>query len=280
MWRDLFTPRPDPSPELAPALADLDRLARDRPELASAATALGRVLSAAFGSPPRLIRTFAFDETSPEYDDVMRAWGSGGTAFAKVSPEFDPDDLRRRSSAISEALKPDNPAAGRLVGAEIDGRAIARGDESGPIAVAERLGVPADLAASIARLAVLPALAGCSASLAPHRPEVLEDAAHCPHCGRLPALAESRGLEGLRFLRCGVCAASWPARRLGCVVCGEADPAAIRSLFVEGEGARHRLVVCHACGFRLKVVSTLGALSAPGILVAELAMVQLDFVDG
>ncbi len=52
----------------------------------------------------------------------------------------------------------------------------------------------------------------------------------------------------------------------------------LRSLYVVGEESRYRLVVCDSCEFRLKVVSTLGPLSAPGLLVAELATAHLDFV--
>ena len=86
-------------------------------------------------------------------------------------------------------------------------------------------------------------------------------------------------MEGLRFLRCGTCAADWPGRRLGCVACGEEDWRAVRTLSVEGEESRSRLIACESCGFRLKVVPTLAPLSAPGLVVADLATLHFDLID-
>ena len=88
----------------------------------------------------------------------------------------------------------------------------------------------------------------------------------------------SRGLEGRRILRCGLCAAEWPGDRLRCTSCGEADSRALRSTYVEGEGDRFRLACCDRCGLALKVVSTLAPLSPPGLLVTELATVHLDMI--
>ena len=265
MWRDLLGRRPEPPPELSAALADLDRLASSRPELESPARSLGRVLDAAFGTSPTLARPYDFCRESPHFDDVEQRSGSGGTAFWEDPPAFDLSDLRSRAEAILKALKPANPAAGSLLRIAIDSRELADstvvGNDRSIEAWALDAMLPVDLLVSVVRLTVLPVLAPLSIELARHRPEGLAAAGRCPHCGRPPALAESRGLEGLRFLRCGTCAADWPGRRLGCVACGEEDWRAVRTLSVEGEESRSRLIACESCGFRLKVVPTLAPLS-------------------
>jgi hypothetical protein len=282
MWYDLFARNREPSAELASALADLDRLGRDRPELASPANTLAHVLKATFGVPPRLAHPYDFCVESPYFDDVERAWGSGGRAFDAYPPSFDSDDLLARSSATIKALKAENPAAALLSRAKIDWRDLALDIAWNNEAKVERTALdqllPVELLLSVAKLTVMPVLASCSSELALHMPVTLASTARCPNCSRLPSLAESRGLEGQRILRCGVCAAGWPGPRLGCAACGERSATAVRSLFVEGEESRHRVVVCDSCGFRLKVISTLGPLSAPALIVAELATVHLDFI--
>lgn len=282
MWHDLFARKREPSAELSSALGDLDRLGRDRPELASPASTLARVLGAMFGVPPRLAKPYDFCPECPHFDEIERAWGSGGAAFAEYLPSFDPVDLLTRASAILRALKAENLAASPLLRAEIDwsdlALSVAWDDEPAIERIALDRLVSVELLLSVARLTAMPVLAACSTELAPYLPATLARSDRCPNCARFPSLAESRGLEGQRILRCGVCAAGWPGPRLGCAACGETSSTALRSLFVEGEESRYRLVVCETCGFRLKVLSTLGPLSAPALVVAELATVHLDFL--
>jgi len=101
----------------------------------------------------------------------------------------------------------------------------------------------------------------------------------CPVCGASPALAESRGLEQRRFLRCDRCGAGWPSSRLRCPFCGENDHHALRTLFAEEDQGRCRLVLCDGCGGRLKVITSLAPLSHPGLVLAQFTMLYLDFVD-
>jgi FdhE protein len=131
---------------------------------------------------------------------------------------------------------------------------------------------------SVLRLALLPALARFAEPLAPLFLGISWTRGDCPNCGQIGTLAESRGLEQRRFLRCGLCAGEWPGDRLRCSFCGETDPQALHYRFVEGDRDRHRLALCDRCGGGLKVVSTLMPLSPPGMLVAELDTVHLDLI--
>ena len=275
MWRDLFGKPRGPSAELASTLADLDRVARDRPELASPAKALERVLTAVFAVPPRLMVPYDFCAESPWYNDVSRAWGAGETAFGVYPPSFDPDDLRERSNAISKALKAENPAAATLVRADLDWMRIATsmagGDERDVEEVALSLRLPIDLMRSIARLTVLPVLARCSAELAPHRPDSLTNVARCPNCGRPPSLAESARAGGseipaMRRLRGGVAREPIGMRRVRRNV-ARRDAFAVRrgrGIAASPRGVRH---------LRQPPQGRLDPrpLSAPGLVVAELA---------
>ena len=89
-------------------------------------------------------------------------------------------------------------------------------------------------------------------------------------------MAESRGLEQRRRLRCGLCAADWEGERLRCPFCNETDHRKLSFVAVEGEQDRFRIALCDSCGGTLKVVATLAPISAPGLLVAELATTHLD----
>jgi ribosomal protein S27AE len=276
--------RPALAPEVQQALAEVERLAGERDELADAARTLQRLLVASFG--------VADPEPAPAWPDpalpperLRAAIAGGGLAFAAAPPPLDARALAERARRLCEALRPDNP------GVEVFDRAIRRAPDSvaAHLALALAGDEPSlppgldvsrrDTWACLVRLAALPTLAALTARIGP---DVLAagptDRATCPACGDAPVLAEERGLERRRWLRCGRCAGSWPAARLACPGCGTADHRLLRHLAVEGEEDRRRVVVCAACEGRLKVVATLGPLSPPGLLVAELAASHLDYV--
>jgi FdhE protein len=128
------------------------------------------------------------------------------------------------------------------------------------------------------RLTLLPTLAHSSAAYEPIIEARGGTGPVCPCCGEWALLAESRGLERRRFLRCGRCALGWPMARLGCPSCGPGpgpDRAMVSRSF-EGQSERYRLLSCGLCGLRLKVLATLDRLTPPGLLVAELATLHLD----
>jgi hypothetical protein len=277
-------------PELRTALAELERLVATRPDRASPAQTLSSVLVAAFGdserdSAPSLDRiqceSFALEEC------VKATWAEERPAFTGIMPRLDAMSFVRRILAICDAARGDDAA-------EVDHfrMAIERRPErvldwvdislSMPADRAERavgdLGLEPALVESILRLALLPVLAAWSKWICSRLSAGDWSHGHCPVCGSAPALAESRGLEQRRHFRCDRCAADWPSKHFICPYCETVDHRALRYLHVAGEQDRCRLAICNHCGGRFKVVATLGPLSPPGLLVAELALVHLDLV--
>lgn len=283
MLRDLFGRRAEPSKELSSALADLDRLARDRPELESPARSLSLIIAAVFAEDRGRRPEIFGDDTRA---DVIRSLADGRHSGPIVAQRLRPDALNHLALAACSVLRGTNPASDSVRSVLRDDRGrLARWagyalTDRGPELIQDvaTLGLDPALCSSILRLALLPILSPWIRTLA-ELPEILNwHRGTCPCCGDWPTLAESRGLEGLRFLRCGRCSGDWPAPRLRCPFCGEGDAHALCTLAAEGEELRYRLVRCASCGSGLKVVATLTPLSAPGLLVAELAMVHLDFI--
>ena len=100
-WNPFSTAKQPDSPALARSLADLDRLIRERPELASAGLSLGEILRAAFAAPVPDVR-FEVDR-----ELLLAAWRSGIPAFrvGEVLPFLDPTDVRARGLAVLEVQK-------------------------------------------------------------------------------------------------------------------------------------------------------------------------------
>ncbi len=279
-WNPFARPEVEIPPVLASALGDLDRLAGGRPELATAARSLAGVLRAAFIAPVPDISLLA----EPEL--IVAAWRSGVPAFraGDVPPALDRDDLQTRALAIVSELADDHPRSPILRAALRDGSAdihawalmALAGDDGAIDEQAIALGIDAPRLRAVLRLTLLPVLARVSESLAVLRPEGVWTRGDCPNCGSPPVLAESRGLEQRRYWRCGLCASDWAGERLRCPFCGETDHRRLHYRFAEGEQDRHRLAICDICEGRLKVVSTLAPISAPGLLIAELATVHLE----
>jgi FdhE protein len=272
MIRDYLRHRATDDPALPGALEDLRRLTTDRPELARAGATLAAAIRAAFGVVDR------FTRVELPRQAVQAALSRGEPAIRAFNPVRDHTALVARAVAICEAIQ-----ARPL-------RRWVRRESSRYVACCEqalRLDSPLKRDANIpeperfdavVRLSLLPTLSAVARSLEPLLPEWNGPAGICPFCGERPLLAELRGLDQRRVMRCGRCAAAWPAIRLGCPSCGESDPHRLLAQSFEGQSARYRLLCCDACGSRLKLTATLAALSAPGLLVAELATIHLDAI--
>jgi FdhE protein len=221
---------------------------------------------------------------------IHAAWEADVPAFlaGDTPPALDRDDLTSRGLAVCEAVSAENSHASALIEAldrgtaDLHAWALAvlsdRREEMDEQAA--RLGFDEALTRSVLRLALMPPLSSLTKWLASLGPAERWTRSNCPNCGGPPSLAESRGLEQRRYLRCGLCAAEWLGDRLRCPFCGEIDHRQLRYRFVEGEQDRRRLAVCDSCGGRLRVMATLAPISAPGLLVAELETAYLEGLDG
>lgn len=133
---------------------------------------------------------------------------------------------------------------------------------------------PAQLA-TVAQLAVTPLLRTCAAALRDRIPESWLQG-YCPVCGAWPALAELRGLERNRRLRCGRCSTDWPIPVLRCPYCDEIHHDKLHAFLPEGDEQTRRVDVCETCKGYLKAFSTLSAMAPRALALADLATVELD----
>jgi FdhE protein len=101
---------------------------------------------------------------------------------------------------------------------------------------------------------------------------------NCPVCGAPPLLAELRGADRPRSLRCGRCASSWEWPRLGCPACGERDHRQLTSLHADGEEDFRRADCCRRCRRYVKALATLEPFSPDALLEADLASSALDWI--
>ena len=111
-------------------------------------------------------------------------------------------------------------------------------------------------------------LAGVTPATWPH--------GYCPVCGAWPALAEARGLEGSRQLRCGRCGGDWRFDWLRCPFCGNGEHTALGGLVSEAAGDMRKVETCQRCRGYLKTVTTLAARSAAEVVIEDVASAAFD----
>lgn len=146
----------------------------------------------------------------------------------------------------------------------------------------ERLAVkasaPASLLTVVGQALALPVLGTCGRRARELVRQLEWRAGYCPVCGAWPALAELRGLERTRWLRCGRCASEWSYLHQECPFCGNADHHTLRYLAEEGKQDTQRVEVCERCRGYLKTFSTITAWSLGDLLLQDLMTVELDLV--
>jgi FdhE protein len=98
---------------------------------------------------------------------------------------------------------------------------------------------------------------------------------YCPTCGAWPALAEVRGIERARYLRCGRCGDEWQLHWLQCPFCGINDHEQLVTLVPQESDAR-TIDACKRCTGYLKSFTVLQGADQFGIMVNDLASVDLD----
>jgi FdhE protein len=150
-----------------------------------------------------------------------------------------------------------------------------RSDTIGALAVEH--GVDPAALGSVAQMAALPLLQACGHRLQNELPKHWPQG-YCPICAAWPVLAERRGLDRSRRLRCGRCAADWEVEWLYCIYCGERDHRKLGSLAPEGTGDLLKVETCATCQGYLKSVASLQGLPPFELLLQDLETVELDLV--
>lgn len=156
--------------------------------------------------------------------------------------------------------------------------AAAAGEDTATLgAIADRGDADPAAVAAVGRLAALPLLHACAAALAAQLPSGWARG-WCPVCGGWPSLAELRGLERTRVLRCGRCATGWELPVLVCPFCDERDHDHQFSFAPDGEEQRRRVDVCRTCHGYIKTLTTLSPLRPWAVPLDDVATVELDLV--
>ena len=247
------------------------------------------IMSAAFatvGSPVPSLEP-ADDQTAFLLERIREGWGEGVPAVRSVTPALDRESLLERIKALDACADRDHLVAQqfrKVLASDPElivnwaGLMLIQGEQS-ILSSLEQFDVDPNYADSTLRLSLLGELGDWSNRVTEQLCESSWPRGDCPVCGASPALAESRGLEQRRFLRCDRCGAGWPGDRLRCPFCGQNDHHVLRTLFAEEDQERCRLVLCDDCGSRLKVITSLAPLSHPGLVLAQFTMLYLDFID-
>jgi FdhE protein len=278
--RKWFGNRPAPPAHLTAAIKDVEKLARDRPSLQSSCKVLATLLVELFAEPVTDLPPHLAAE------DAHAKLAAGIPLFRDVAVTVDEAAFSRRFFAVCAALqqKDADALADALCKKNLDpisllGEVLAGRPETVALQ-AETHGLDPLLVATVLRLTALPVLAKfVAASLSlrlPAQQGIAWEYGYCPTCGTWPLLAEARGLDQLRFLRCGLCGTAWEGGRFRCLYCGNQDHRSLGYFHVEGEEDRLRAATCDVCRGYVKVISTLSALSLPHLLIADLGSLHLD----
>jgi FdhE protein len=151
--------------------------------------------------------------------------------------------------------------------------------------IALQTGVDADLLTTVAAQSVAPLLCAYAERLMPPV-QRLDDGSpegaawlrgYCPVCGGWPSLAELRGVELARFLRCAACGSGWRSQRLGCPYCANDDYRSLQTLTIDGE-KRFRISVCERCKGYLKVGNAFDPPPPELLVLDDVASLHLDVV--
>ena len=142
-------------------------------------------------------------------------------------------------------------------------------------ALADGAGADREAFAPVAAVAAMPLLQACARRWS-SRVSGGWDHGYCPICGAWPALAEARGLEGERRLRCTRCGGDWRTEWLRCPYCGNRDHLKLGALVCEATAETRKAETCAECRRYVKTVTTLTATPARDVPIQDLATVDLD----
>jgi len=279
---NLFRRRQALPEEVAGALERLGQLAETSPALREAAAIQGIILRCVYEQPLQRVQfTIAKDRAVEKLhagEPLLR-----GENVPLDLPAIEATILRLCQAIGGHVEDPNDPAAIATAIAHRDLAVAglvrqALGGETAAIREqTAELGLNVDLLSALLRFSLFPALTRLSADLAELRGVTAWAQSYCPICGNQPLLGEHRGLEQLRYLRCGLCAAEWQVDRLLCPFCGTRDHAALGYLHVE-DADHERAVTCEHCHGYLKVLASLAPLTPLELVVRDIATLHLDMV--
>jgi FdhE protein len=275
--------RPLP-PDLAEAMTELAKLRESRAALHELADMLATALPLLFAQPAT--------ESPPQLtaDEAAAKLATGLPLLRDTALDLGETAFRKRWQSLCAAVQSHRPgeAVSKLAKALgpglLDPKQMFAEVCAGQLdAIRQRatgLELDVRLTMTLVRLALLPVLAKINTAWLAARRGTDWHHGYCPTCGGGPLLGEFRGLEQTRWLRCGLCASEWEFPRLECPFCGSGDHQLLGYFHAEGEENHYRATTCEACRGYVKMVTTLAALSAPQLLVADLATLHLDLAAG
>jgi FdhE protein len=260
---------------LSPAARrQVDALRKSQPEVAAWLAVLIEALEAA--SDPVWGKAAAGTR-------LMTEWEAGMPLLAGAHvPLTEPDAdrwVRRVFSLAGEAGAEGAPLCAAAKASALDAlgllEASINADEERLTGMAAGLGIDPDALMAVAALATMPLLQALRRRLAAEV-DPSWDEGYCPVCGGWPLLAEQRGLERVRRLRCGRCGGDWAQPGIRCPYCDATGHNARSALVPEQGGESRRVETCGQCLGYLKSVATLRAWDGDEVALADLATIDLD----
>jgi FdhE protein len=252
------------------AADSLETLARDRPEFRPWL----RLLGAARSEIANPDHADAVPERPPGKDGAPRLDGAM-FAMSRRAAEHWLRGLLTLASAAGAPASLASAARSRSLDALAVIEAAIGADRERLEALADAAGAERAAFAPVAAVAAMPLLHACGRRWAGHVPPGW-DHGYCPICGAWPALAEARGLERERRLRCARCGGDWRTEWLRCPFCANRDHLRLGALVPEGSVETRKAETCAACRRYVKTVTTLQATPAAEVAIQDLATVDLD----
>ena len=211
--------------------------------------------------------------------DAPRANGDGTPLFADAVLTVDSRAakdfvVRLMAATIDSAARILTVIAEKTEAAALLEAAV-RWDHARLTVLATSAGVEPAALHAVAPLLVMPLLQACARTWHECIPDAW-DRGYCPVCGAWPALAEARGLEGNRRLRCGRCGSDWRAASLLCPFCGTDDHNRLGALVSETPIPTRKVDVCFACHGYVKTLTVLTPTLGSDVPIVDLETVDLD----
>jgi FdhE protein len=255
-----------------PAATRLTELAQQRPEWRTWIVLLETAWRAIEDDRRTLSLSLVESSSSAEHAPLLH----GGTL---VVDAVQIGRLLRKLAAVAEteggpALASYQPSAAEAL--ELITAAI-RQDSNALESLAAAHKIPPGAFGSVAHLAAVSVLQQCAGQIERQLPQHWREG-YCPLCGAWPILAERRGLDRSRRLRCGRCAADWEVPWLYCIYCGERDHNRLGSLATDDRGEQDKVETCATCRGYLKSLPSLQGLSPLELLLHDLETIELDLV--